>query len=93
MTTKHFNIADLFELVADKATKRSFDPSQKVGATCQFNAEQEGLLSRALGGDIVALCPPLIIQEDEIHEVFDRLERALDATEHWVIKEGLRGQR
>ncbi len=80
------------ELVADKATKRSFDPSQKVGITCQLNAENEGLLSRALGGDIVALCPPLIVQEDEIHEIFDRLERALDATEHWVINEGLRGQ-
>jgi 4-aminobutyrate--pyruvate transaminase len=78
------------ELVADKATKRSFDPAQKVGITCQMNAEAEGLLSRALGGDIVALCPPLIIQEDEVNEMFDRLERALDATEHWVTKEGLR---
>ena len=61
-----------------------------VGITCQMNAEAEGLLSRALGGDIVALCPPLIIQEDEVNEMFDRLERALDATEHWVTKEGLR---
>ncbi|MEQ8747111.1 aminotransferase [Pyruvatibacter sp.] len=78
------------ELVADKATKRSFNPAYKVGATCQLNAESEGLLSRALGGDIVALCPPLIIQEDEINEMFDRLERALDTTEHWVTKEGLR---
>ncbi len=80
------------ELVADKATKRSFHPSQKVGAACQANAENEGLLSRALGGDIVALCPPLIIKEDEINEMFDRLERALDTTEQWVSKEGLRAE-
>ena len=78
------------ELVADKSTKKSFDASLKVGAACQANAESEGLLSRALGGDIVALCPPLIIKEDEIHEIFDRLERALDTTDHWVNKEGLR---
>ena len=78
------------ELVADKSTKRSFNASLKVGAACQANAESEGLLSRALGGDIVALCPPLIIKEDEIHEIFDRLERALDTTDHWVNKEGLR---
>ncbi len=78
------------ELVADKATKRSFAPAQKVGPTCQANAEKEGLLARALAGDIIALCPPLIIKEDEIHEVFDRLERALNATEAWVSKEDLR---
>ena len=80
------------ELVADKATKRAFNPAHKVGATCQANAEQEGLLSRALGGDIVALCPPLIIKEDEVNEMFDRLERALDTTEHWVNKQGLRAE-
>jgi len=78
------------ELVADTTTKRPFHPSQKVGATCQANGEAEGLLSRALAGDILALCPPLIIQEDEVNEMFDRLERALDATERWVAKEGLR---
>lgn len=80
------------ELVADKATKRAFNPAHKVGATCQANAENEGLLSRALGGDIVALCPPLIIKEDEVNEMFDRLERALDTTEHWVNKQGLRAE-
>ena len=78
------------ELVADKATKRSFHPAQKVGAMAQAAAEAGGLLCRALAGDILALCPPLIIREDEIHEMFDRLERALDATEARVTKEGLR---
>ena len=55
-----------------------------------MRAQQHGLISRAVGGDAVALCPPLIIKEDEINEMFDRLERALDDTEAWVNKENLR---
>ncbi len=42
-------------------------------------AEAEGLILRAVpAGDSVALSPPLIITEAEIHEVFDRLQRALE---------------
>ena len=45
---------------------------------------------RALGGDIIAICPPLIISEAEIGELFDRLGRALDKAEAVVSKEDLR---
>jgi 4-aminobutyrate--pyruvate transaminase len=38
----------------------------------------------------MALCPPLIITEAEIDEMFDRLTRALDRTEAWIGGEGLR---
>ncbi len=38
----------------------------------------------------MALCPPLIISESEIDEMFDRLEKAIDDTESWVAKENLR---
>ena len=37
----------------------------------------EGLIVRAMG-DAVALCPPLIITEAEMAEMFARLDRALD---------------
>ena len=77
------------ELVADKATKRAFDPSKLVGAKAVGFCQKHGLINRQLG-DGVALCPPLIITEDEIHEMFDRLEKGLDDTEEWVRKEGLR---
>lgn len=33
---------------------------------------------RALPGDTVALCPPLVISLPEIDEMFDKLEAALD---------------
>ncbi|MHA1563950.1 MAG: aminotransferase class III-fold pyridoxal phosphate-dependent enzyme, partial [Alphaproteobacteria bacterium] len=77
------------ELVADKATKRSFDLSQMVGATTIQLALDEGVILRAMG-DSVGLCPPLVIQEDEINQMFDMLERALDNVEAWVVKEDLR---
>jgi len=78
------------ELVADKASKRAFDPKAGIGAAVQKAAEKNGLIIRALGGDIVAFCPPLIVSEADIDDIFDRAERALDETEAMVAKEGLR---
>jgi len=68
------------ELVADKASRRGFAPSEGVGAQAMRLAEAEGLIVRAVGGDNIAVCPPLIISEAEIDELFDRLARALDKT-------------
>ncbi|PLX36324.1 MAG: aspartate aminotransferase family protein [Hyphomicrobiales bacterium] len=77
------------ELVADKATKRPFDGKKGVALQATRFLEQRGAILRAIG-DTVALCPPMIINEDEINELFDRFEKALDDTEAWVSKEGLR---
>ena len=76
------------ELVADKATKRPFDPAAKVGAYLTGRAEEHGLILRALG-DRVAFSPPLIIDEAEIGEMLARFGRALDDTERWVAEQGL----
>ena len=78
------------EMVADKKTKRAFDPKHMVGAKAMANAQKHGVLLRALAGDILAFCPPLIITEADIDEMFDRVEKALDDTEAWVVKENLR---
>lgn len=78
------------ELVADKSNRRKFDALQGVGAQCASVAEANGLITRALTGDIVACCPPLIITIEQIDLMFDRLETALDATEQWVEQEGHR---
>ena len=65
------------ELVADKATRQPFDPALKLGYRLAQYAQEEGLIVRAMG-DAVALCPPLIITEAEMAEMFARLDRALD---------------
>ncbi|HEY0524226.1 MAG TPA: aspartate aminotransferase family protein [Stellaceae bacterium] len=67
------------ELVRDKASKQPFDPKQGVGAFAAARAQEHGLIVRPLG-DSVALCPPLVISEDEIDEMFRRLGHALDDT-------------
>jgi 4-aminobutyrate--pyruvate transaminase len=68
------------ELVADKATRRSFDPKLGVGARCVRFAEEEGLIVRALASDTISICPPMIITPAEIEELFARLDRALART-------------
>ena len=77
------------ELVADKKTKRNFEPAKQAGATLMNFAQEEGLIVRALLGDRVALCPPLVITEAEINELFDRLERALAKALDWAAREKL----
>jgi 4-aminobutyrate---pyruvate transaminase len=78
------------EIVADKATKTSFEPSKAAAATIARFAEEEGLITRPLLGDRIALCPPLVIDEAEIDELFDRLERALAKGLDWATKEGVK---
>lgn len=77
------------ELVAGKKTRQNFDPAKQAGATLMNFAQEEGLIVRALLGDRVALCPPLVITEAEINELFDRLERALAKALDWATKEKL----
>ncbi len=67
------------ELVADKRTKARFPAEQKIGIHCMNQAQAHGLIVRALG-DNVAVCPPLIISEDQVDELFTKLEIALDDT-------------
>ncbi len=66
------------ELVADKDTKQPFDPALKMGARLDALCREEGLLGRPIAGDNYGLCPPLVITEHEIEEMFGMLERALD---------------
>jgi 4-aminobutyrate--pyruvate transaminase len=77
------------ELVADKATRRAFDPALRVGAYADDRALAHGLVVRALGNTL-ALCPPLVIEEQHIEQIVERLTRAIDDTEAWVRREGLR---
>ena len=79
------------ELVKDKKSKQSFDPRQGVGAKVNVFAQDEGLISRSIAGDTLALCPPLVINTDQINTMFDRMARALDRGLDWARKEGIVG--
>ncbi|MGZ5937153.1 MAG: aspartate aminotransferase family protein, partial [Rhizomicrobium sp.] len=61
---------------------------QAAATLCGF-AQEEGLIVRPLLGDRIAFCPPLVITEAEIGELFDRFERALKKSLDWATKEKL----
>jgi 4-aminobutyrate---pyruvate transaminase len=65
------------ELCADKASKTPFDPSRAMGATLVKKCENHGLILRAMPGDCVAFCPPLISEEPDLVELFARFDKAL----------------
>ncbi|MNK97168.1 L-Lysine-8-amino-7-oxononanoate aminotransferase [compost metagenome] len=71
------------ELVADKSTKMPFPTEQAVAARVGEFAKQRGVITRALG-DTVNFCPPLIITESQIDEMFDKVELAMDDTMSWL---------
>jgi 4-aminobutyrate--pyruvate transaminase len=65
------------EIVADKATKKPFDPKAGAGALVNKAATEHGLILRAIG-DNIAFTPPLIINDSQIDELFDKMVKALD---------------
>jgi 4-aminobutyrate--pyruvate transaminase len=78
------------EFVADKKTKQQFAPAAGVAAYCVRRCLEHGLITRTVVGDTIAFSPPLIIQPDEVDEMFRRFGKALDETEIWVREQGLR---
>ena len=77
------------ELVADKVTKAPFDPAHGVGPFLNKRAFQHGVILRPLGGDSIAFCPPLIINEEEIDLMLERFALALDDTLVMARERGL----
>jgi 4-aminobutyrate---pyruvate transaminase len=77
------------ELVADKKTKSSFDFKKGVGPSTIAALQELGLIARNVQ-DTIAFCPPLIITSEEIHAMFDIVEKGLDQMEAHVRKEALR---
>lgn len=66
------------ELVADKPGRAQWPPAAAAAAKVVAAALEHGLILRPLTGDVVAICPPLVVSLDEIDEIFDKLEAALD---------------
>jgi 4-aminobutyrate--pyruvate transaminase len=74
------------ELVKNKDTRENFDPASGVGPFFMARAQEHGLLCRAMMNDTVALCPPLVVKEDEIREIMVRFGKALEDTAAMVAK-------
>ena len=67
------------ELVADKDSKEQFPAADKIAVKVAAAARERNLILRPTPGDSVAFCPPLIITDDQIDEMFDAVTDALNA--------------
>ena len=76
------------ELVANKAQRISFSDG-KVGAIAKQCCQDNGLLIRAVSGNCIAFCPPLIISREQIDEMINMFDIALSQTLDYVHKEKL----
>jgi 4-aminobutyrate---pyruvate transaminase len=74
--TRAIGLIGALDIVADKTSKAAFEKPGMVGARIAELAQEEGLIIRAIG-DIIAFCPPLIIDAKQIDDLFDRFARAL----------------
>ncbi len=68
------------ELVADRATKASFDPAKNVIGRVKAEMEARGLFTRVVR-DIILLAPPLVITEAQV----DRIVEIVGAGIHAVL--------
>ncbi len=66
------------ELVRDRDTREPFEPAAGMARRVMLAAMEEGVLVRALSGDVLALSPPLVITEAELARVVDTLDRAIE---------------
>ena len=83
---RHLGLMGGIELAPGKSPK-GFAAPGKVGVRMQNELLARGVIARAIG-DTIAFCPPMIISEAEIDEMFAPVEAALDATEAWARAEG-----
>ena len=67
------------ELVADKYTKAQFDPALKLPDRLAEAGYRNGLVFRAFGDGILGFAPALCFTPAEFEQMFERLQRTLDA--------------
>jgi adenosylmethionine-8-amino-7-oxononanoate aminotransferase len=74
------------EIVADRASKRPFDPRVKLNARIKAEAMARGLMVYPMGGTIdgkrgdhVLLAPPFIVNRHDIGRIVERFGEAVDA--------------
>jgi adenosylmethionine-8-amino-7-oxononanoate transaminase len=64
------------ELVADFASRTSFDPAQRIGARVCEAAKRHGLLTRPIG-DVLVLMPPYCTTDAQLEKMVRALDLAL----------------
>lgn len=76
------------ELVANKETGKPFADA-RIGAVARQNCQNHGLLIRAVAGNCLAFCPPLIITKPQIDEMLDIFFSGLEETHRFAQQHNL----
>ena len=76
------------ELVANKEQRILFEGGA-VGAYAKQACQDHGLLIRAVAGNCIAFCPPLIITREQVDEMMSMFSSALEDTWRFVQQENL----
>ena len=64
------------ELVKNKKNKESFEESKNLYGIMPKLLKENGLLSYR-AGDLISVCPPLLISKDEIDFIFDGIRSSI----------------
>lgn len=83
---RHLGLIGALELAPRKA-RTGFTTPGKVAQKAAAELLERGVIVRAIV-DTIAFCPPMIITEEEIDEMFAPVEAALDAALAWAEAEG-----
>ena len=76
--TRAIGLIGAMEFSADPDSRAKFDPAVKIAAQAVAGIQDKGVILRALPGDIVGFCPPLVITEAELDDMFDRIDDAME---------------
>jgi putrescine aminotransferase len=69
------------EFVKDKESRAAFDPSVGVARQVWLESLADGVIFRPLTGDVLALCPPFVISDEQIDAVVAVLDAAIGRVE------------
>ena len=75
--TRGVGLIGAIEIYENRELKQLFDPKFGAGIKVMKLCQRHGLLVRAIQ-DTIAICPPLIISNKEVNELFDILEYSLE---------------
>src|SRR5699024_6335090 len=76
------------EMVKNPEINERFSPHEKVASQIIESLFQKGVISRAVtydGTDIICFCPPLIINEEQLNDMMNRVYQAIQEVEKKLI--------
>ena len=83
--TRAVGLIGAIEFVAVCDTRIKMDPSIKFAAKIQTLVQDAGVILRAMPGDSLAFCPPLIITDKQINEMFNIIEEVMPKADEIML--------